>query len=121
MRATRFFLRHTRLAAVLTADLASVLTGVLAVAALVLVAVVTPSAAEWEDDLQLQMATGENCEAVSISNLVERKKGGHMALSALVECADGRKFVAFRDRPLKKFDLRACTTDEDCDTRKPHD
>jgi len=94
---------------------------VLAAAALAFVSHVAPSAAEWEDDLQLQMATDKNCDAVSISDLVERKKGEHTALSALVECADGRKFVAFRDRPLKKFTLKACASKETCDTRKALD
>lgn len=78
------------------------------------------AAAAWEDDLQLQIATAENCDAISITDVEERKNGGFTALAALVECADGRKFVAYRDRPLRKFKLRACDSDEDCDTEKAH-
>ena len=86
----------------------------LGLAVLVMMIAGAAAHAGWEEELASQVEDDRNCEATAIRNAVVRQENGREAIEAVVECADGRRFMASRDRAPRRFQLRPCDLEAPC-------
>ena len=70
--------------------------------------------ADWEEELARQLKDDRGCEATAIRDAVVRYEDGREAVEAVAECADGRRFIAARDRAPRRFQLRPCDLEAPC-------
>lgn len=74
----------------------------------------TPAMAGWEEELVLQMRKDEDCEVLYMTRVIERDLTNGHFVQAMVGCADGRTFIAWRSGDLRRFRIRNCKEKAAC-------
>ncbi|RST84320.1 hypothetical protein EJC49_21470 [Aquibium carbonis] len=64
----------------------------------------------WLEQLELQIASEEQCEVGFYIYVNEEKLGGRTVQEARAQCVDGRQFDASRTEPDSRFTISECGT-----------
>ena len=68
-----------------------------------------PAAADWREDLVVEIRSEHDCEVAYISHVVERNVDGRHVIMAKVHCLDQRSFDATRFDDREFFRFNECT------------
>jgi len=71
-----------------------------------------PAAADWRDEVGVQLQEEQNCTLAFFSQIIIRNVNGKETIIAKAHCEDKRAFDIFRDDPNDPFTLKECGVPE---------